>query len=574
MKKILLLNLCLSFTYVSKGQLLYNKGQTIYSEPGTIMLVQGSYENDINGIVDHNGFVKIDSSYINKSGTTKGYGVYDVYKDWVNDSHFIKDTSHVYLKGGNELITGDSVSTFYNLTLDGTGIKRMTINAKTSNILNLNDRELATDQDTMFVLNTNITSIQYQNTFGNEGFVSTLDTGALVRNTNSTNTYVYPMGSSINTNRFRKIELKPNSPANNRYGVSFINDNPTVKGYNILNLDTNLCRVNDKYFHKISSLNAASLTSSVDLEYFYLPIDGVYDAIGNYNLLWTDILNETTNPGAYNSVKRAAWGNFAKIPYALAANKPIAHINNYDTLICGYSTVNLSVSNNSPEFNYNWSATPGTITGGANTNNVNVAYSQSGNYTVGLIITDTVTGCSSNAATFPITVSAGPTANYWFQNPVIINNIVVIKDSSLNANTWFWDFGNSHNDNTNHPQTVYYSAGTYPITLVVTDAMGCKDTLIKEIVIQNLDDIPNIFTPNEDGINDVFLVKNLGMKDYQITILNRWGQVLYEGDQGTAAWDGTTPSGEKCADGTYYYIVTGSISGIKREYKGFLTLAR
>ena len=89
------------------------------------------------------------------------------------------------------------------------------------------------------------------------------------------------------------------------------------------------------------------------------------------------------------------------------------------------------------------------------------------------------------------------------------------------------------------------------VSVVATDANGCiYDADSIQIKIKP---IPNAFTPNGDGINDVF------MKNYDLSILNRWGQTLYQGREG---WDGKY-KGEQITSGTYFYIIT--YLGLKGE---------
>ncbi len=79
---------------------------------------------------------------------------------------------------------------------------------------------------------------------------------------------------------------------------------------------------------------------------------------------------------------------------------------------------------------------------------------------------------------------------------------------------------------------------------VLVNGNGCTSVIDKAVV--KVIDFPNAFTPNNDGRNDIFL------KDYDLVVVNRWGQKMYEGKDG---WDGTY-NGEKVSPGTYYYVVT------------------
>ena len=82
--------------------------------------------------------------------------------------------------------------------------------------------------------------------------------------------------------------------------------------------------------------------------------------------------------------------------------------------------------------------------------------------------------------------------------------------------------------------------------------------------------IPNIFTPNSDGINDM-LYFNICTTIENITIYNRWGNVVFKNEKTeTNNWDGRTTSGEECPDGNYFYIIQSE----EKTYKGTVQLIR
>ena len=92
-------------------------------------------------------------------------------------------------------------------------------------------------------------------------------------------------------------------------------------------------------------------------------------------------------------------------------------------------------------------------------------------------------------------------------------------------------------------------------------------------------EVPNIFTPNYDLVNDVWKPKvqnDLCITEYKATIFNRWGKLIFETFVHSTGWNGNEVTGEHCPDGSYYYIVSYS-SGYTREtktYKGFVELVR
>lgn len=92
--------------------------------------------------------------------------------------------------------------------------------------------------------------------------------------------------------------------------------------------------------------------------------------------------------------------------------------------------------------------------------------------------------------------------------------------------------------------------------------------LIDDVSIQKTEVlIPNVFTPNEDGMNDVF---ELSFPYESLTILNRWGNVVFSSQDGTATWNGETSIGNFCAEGVYFYI----IEWLGTKFTGFVHLLR
>ena len=144
-----------------------------------------------------------------------------------------------------------------------------------------------------------------------------------------------------------------------------------------------------------------------------------------------------------------------------------------------------------------------------------------------------------------------------------------------------WDFGDKspaeliiEEDTVSHK---YLEKGTYSAILTVTDDKGCfdTDTILIEVLVEpsKLENVPNVFTPNGDGINDFFKFseENLkGMKEFHMTIYNRWGQKVYETYNTEAeeiSWDGKNKLGFTVSPGVYYYVITAEGKDDK-IYKG------
>ncbi len=106
----------------------------------------------------------------------------------------------------------------------------------------------------------------------------------------------------------------------------------------------------------------------------------------------------------------------------------------------------------------------------------------------------------------------------------------------------------------------YEHPGLYAVRLKVINTAGsnhCWDTTeLKNIkVVPSLVNVPNVFTPNGDGINDVFRVQMLSVTSFHAVIINRWGRKVHEWSDPDGGWDGRI-NGTYASPGTYYYIVT------------------
>lgn len=89
----------------------------------------------------------------------------------------------------------------------------------------------------------------------------------------------------------------------------------------------------------------------------------------------------------------------------------------------------------------------------------------------------------------------------------------------------------------------------------------------------NLYGVPNIFTPNNDGQNDMFSIQDLKGED-QVLIFNRWGIKVYELSKTNQVWDGRTTSGTECVEGVYYFVVNNKNEKFSTIKKGFIQLVR
>lgn len=181
---------------------------------------------------------------------------------------------------------------------------------------------------------------------------------------------------------------------------------------------------------------------------------------------------------------------------------------------------------------------------GADTNqNPMYTYGAAGTYNVTLTVTSNW-GCV-DSSTVPINVIPGPDAAFT-ANPSSANIFENVSFTDQSAppppeiNSWYWDFGDTLGTSTNqNPSYSYDEAGTYNVMLVVTDTNGCMDTTYRDVIIFLPPNVPNAFTPNGDGINDILYILGGPFKELDYKIYNNWGEVIFESTDQSIGWDGT-----------------------------------
>lgn len=181
-------------------------------------------------------------------------------------------------------------------------------------------------------------------------------------------------------------------------------------------------------------------------------------------------------------------------------------------------------------------------------------------------------GCSGSASiTLPVTQFA-PSQFTWS-----ISNCIPpeVHFSNLSAAGAYWDFGDGGNSTSNYPAHTYAS-GTYTVSMITNAGTQCADTSTQVIstLYEQVPVIPNVFTPNDDGINDKLVFSGLdSCSEYRLAIYNRWGQKIFETNAPRSVfWNGGL-NGNNADDGTYFYLLEPAGSE-KQAHKGYILLIR
>lgn len=156
--------------------------------------------------------------------------------------------------------------------------------------------------------------------------------------------------------------------------------------------------------------------------------------------------------------------------------------------------------------------------------------------------------------------------------------ISFINQSQL-ADQFRWSFGDGNTEELiYHPVHEYDSVGTFQVALKVETEFGCVDSIERTVIINPVFYyfVPNAFTPDNDGLNEGFIGKGFGIREFQMQIFDRWGELIYQTNDQENPWLGTYHNGsEKVQTGIYsYHITIIDEIGKLHEYTGEVTLAR
>lgn len=208
-------------------------------------------------------------------------------------------------------------------------------------------------------------------------------------------------------------------------------------------------------------------------------------------------------------------------------------------------------------------------------------YSGAGTYDVSLSIT-TAEGCVVDTTVFDyVEVFPLPYASFSL-SPEIINlldaDIAFTDHSQGEIVDWDWNFGDGATSSLQHPNHVYGDTGVFTINLQVTTDHGCIDQTARTLIVEPdfMFYVPNAFTPNENGVNDGFRGYGEGIQwdTYQMSIFDRWGELIYYTEDINDPWDGTYKGRQVEVSVYVWKIRFYDVNGDDHDYYGHVTLVR
>jgi gliding motility-associated-like protein len=203
-------------------------------------------------------------------------------------------------------------------------------------------------------------------------------------------------------------------------------------------------------------------------------------------------------------------------------------------------------------------------------------YADGGIYSVTHVVTAS-TGCA-DTVTLEVAASELPEASFLFEE-LCFQNISFYSNSNANGGTlteYLWNFADGGSGADSALIHEYTTAGTYDVTLTVTNSEGCISTVTLPVLVNPSTplsslDVPNIITPNGDMVNDEWTLEPSfdDCYTYEMIIFNRWGNLVFRQVKGGAPFSGLDASGTRLSAGVYFY----TISAGELQKNGTLTIS-
>ncbi|MFT6717985.1 MAG: gliding motility-associated-like protein, partial [Sphingobacteriales bacterium] len=217
---------------------------------------------------------------------------------------------------------------------------------------------------------------------------------------------------------------------------------------------------------------------------------------------------------------------------------------------------------------------------------VSHVYNAPGAYTVTLELT-TAEGCIATGRKENIVeVFSKPKADFAIgsQKPTIRNSVVNFTNTSKGGEFFLWDFAGLDQSSQKDPnfQFPFEDEGVYEVSLLATNSQGCADSTARTISVEGVLNvsIPNSFTPDGDGKNDIFIPVLNGhdeeFHDYEFNVFDRWGVPVFSTRDLIEGWDGTDNKGKHVKTDSYVYSVKirSKYSSERKEFQGYVNITR
>jgi gliding motility-associated-like protein len=313
--------------------------------------------------------------------------------------------------------------------------------------------------------------------------------------------------------------------------------------------------------------NGTTFTNITNVDYYYT-------TEGSYTVTMTAFDNYCNTSATYSEV-------FNYFTSYSEANAEVPE----DIYLCTTPLiVNFSAGPNPPPSSF-WNFGDGV--GTSTQNNPSYTYAAPGVYNVMYVAIDPNTCNIADTAYFTVTLEQAETfsatLNFTPPPPCGSDSLLVnLAFTGTGADSIVWNMGNGDVFNTNSVNYYYTVPGNYVVSMTAYDNLCDNVQTISNTVsfggnIVSQAIVPNVFTPNGDGENDLLKILSIdGSSEFSMLVFDRWGLKIFESDTSTRVWDGKTKNGNESSDGIYYYEVkyTDICTSEEKIKTGFVHLYR
>jgi gliding motility-associated-like protein len=321
-----------------------------------------------------------------------------------------------------------------------------------------------------------------------------------------------------------------------------------------------------------------TITADIDptLNYFWTPAALIPDPLPlglsihpkpTVPTSYTITVSQPGAPSTCQSVKRTYFANVEPIPQVVLPSR--------DTTICWNDSIDLSVRANPNGLNYTYNWAPASYLRDDHSAN-NKFFAPVGDYKYVITAITPVAHCA-NKDSFNIHV----VPPFVFESVTPVDTTIKYGDgiklsSESEAIYWIWD-PITYLDDPMAREPIATPLKDMVYKLVGINQYGCTASALVDIKVKFDPNtgMPNAFSPNGDGVNDVFKIENLAFeKMTQFKVFNRWGKCVYDGLNPARGWDGTYNNKPAPVDVYYYHIKLTMPGGVQKDFKGDVTLLR
>lgn len=310
----------------------------------------------------------------------------------------------------------------------------------------------------------------------------------------------------------------------------------------------------------------------------------VANGIGNYSYVWTDNGEAVTTASQYsiqtgvnrniNLLVTDQCGNTAQDQMQIIIPSVPVSLGVYpspDTIICAGTWASLQARSTGGVGNltYSWTGVANVPTYTQNLSTVMESPSENSTYFVS--VSDQC-GNTNSAQMSVVVRELFP----QFDSEYLSDTEIRVENLSTNYDHFVWSFGNGSNSQEIEETVDFLGALAWTATLTVFSPEGCSKSLTQEFTAVGDLFVPNSFTPDSDGVNDMFFAVGHDLRYFELTIFNRYGEVVYKSFDINEPWDGSYQGSDHFVpNGVYNYQL---VAIGKREntlnYKGKINVIR